>query len=97
MHMGSIVGNLSIQVRTSLNLLFVLKRNGYRVLFWHDKWCGEQPLEVQFPNLFKMACLRDATVREVLSCNGCQYHWNTTFTRSPNDWDVEVGNGLGTD
>jgi len=29
--------------------------NGARVLFWHDKWCGDQPLKAHFPNLFRMA------------------------------------------
>jgi len=29
--------------------------NGSRVLFWHDVWCGEQPLKDHFPDLFRMA------------------------------------------
>jgi len=28
------------------------------VLFWHDVWCGDQPLKVQFLDLFRMACLK---------------------------------------
>ena len=39
-------------------------RNGSRVLSWHDKCCREPPLSVQFPNLFRMACARDAIVHE---------------------------------
>ena len=39
-------------------------RNGF---FWHDTWCGDQPLKVQFPNLFRLARLRDATVHDVYS------------------------------
>ena len=60
-------------------------RNGVRVFFWHDTWCGDQPLKVQFPNLFKLARLRDATVHDVYSWNGTQHHWDITFTRRPND------------
>jgi len=45
-------------------------RNKAIVLFWHDMWCGDQPLTIQFPNLFRMECLRDARVHDVLSWNG---------------------------
>jgi len=63
--------------------------NGARVLFWQDKWCGEQPVKFQFPNLFRMASLRVATVQEILSWNGNVHFWDITFTRSPNDWEEE--------
>ena len=23
--------------------------DGFKVLFWHDVWCGEQPVKVSFP------------------------------------------------
>ena len=36
-----------------------------------------------------MARLKEATVHEVVSWNGNQYHWNITFLRSPNDWEEE--------
>jgi len=51
-------------------------RNGARALLWHDTWCGDQPLKVQFPNHFRMARLRYATVHDVSSWNGTQHHWN---------------------
>jgi len=66
-----------------------INENGSRVLFWHDKWCGEQPLKVQFPNLFRIACTRDATVHELLSWNWGQSQWNITFIRRLNDWEEE--------
>ena len=62
-------------------------RNGARVLLWHDTWCGDQPLKVQFPNLSRMACLRDAIVHDVSSWS--RSYWDITFTRSPNDWEEE--------
>jgi hypothetical protein len=34
--------------------------NGYKVRFWHDLWCGEQPLKVSYPNLFSFALCKDA-------------------------------------
>jgi len=63
--------------------------NGPRVLFWQDKWCTDQPLKAQFPNLFRMASSREATVQEILSWNGSMHFWNITFTRSPNAWEEE--------
>ena len=29
-------------------------KNGSRVHFWHDVWCGDQPLKIQFLDLFRM-------------------------------------------
>jgi hypothetical protein len=33
--------------------------DGSKVLFWHNVWCGEQPLKVLFPELFTIACVKD--------------------------------------
>jgi len=44
--------------------------NESRVLLWHDTWCRGKLLKVHFPNLFLTACLKNATVQEVLSRNG---------------------------
>ena len=63
--------------------------NGVRVLFCQDKWCGDQPVKDQFPNLLRMASSSEATVQEILSWNGSEHFWNITFTRSPNDWEEE--------
>ena len=60
--------------------------NGCRVLFWLDKWCGEQLLKFQFPSPFRMTCLRDVKVQDVLCGNGSHHYWDITFTRSLNDW-----------
>ena len=45
-------------------------KNGFRVLFWHDVWCGDQPLKDQFPDLFRMARFKDATMQQVVSWHG---------------------------
>ena len=60
--------------------------NWSRVLFWHDV-CGEQLLEDHFPDLFRMARFKDATLNHVVSWNGDHCHWNIIFSRSPNDWE----------
>jgi hypothetical protein len=36
--------------------------DGSKVLFWHDVWCGKQPLKALFSELFTIACGKDAWV-----------------------------------
>ena len=62
-------------------------KDGSRVLFWHDVWCGDRSLKTQFPNLFRMARHKNAMVHDMIFWNGDVYHWNLTFVRSLNDWE----------
>ena len=79
---------LSVQILKAFACFEV--RNGARVFFfWHDTWCEDQRLKIQFLNLFRMACLRDAMVHDVYSWNETQHHWDITFIRSSNDWEEE--------
>ena len=63
--------------------------NGSRVLFWQDVWCGERPLKSQFPNLYRIAHLKEATVNQMFSRNGKHIHWDLSFVRRLNDWEEE--------
>ena len=45
-------------------------KDGSRVLFWHDVWCGDRSLKTQFTSLFRMARHKNATVHDVISWNG---------------------------
>jgi hypothetical protein len=36
--------------------------DGSRVRFWHDLWCGEQPLKISYPDLFSITHFKDAWV-----------------------------------
>jgi len=36
--------------------------NSSSVLFWQDVWCEDSSLKSQFPNLFRMARFKEATV-----------------------------------
>jgi hypothetical protein len=38
--------------------------DGTKVLFWHDVWRGNCPLKLTYPVLFKIACNKDAWVKE---------------------------------
>jgi len=30
--------------------------------FWHDVWCEDRPLKISYPDLFSIACSKDAWV-----------------------------------
>lgn len=40
-------------------LLFMIV---FGVLFWKDKWCGEDSFEEAFPSLYSLASFKDAQV-----------------------------------
>jgi hypothetical protein len=65
---------------------------GNRVRFWEDKWCGDLALKDRFPLLFTCSSNQGATLDTVLrrSASGGVGEWNVTFTRSFNDWEVEM-------
>ena len=45
--------------------------DGSRVKFWQDCWCGETPLVVSYPNLFRFCRNKEASVAELMkSPNG---------------------------
>ena len=52
-------------------------------------WCGESSLKSQFPNLFRIACFKEATVDQMFSRNGEHVHWDLSLVRSTNDWEEE--------
>ena len=63
--------------------------DGSKVLFWHDVWCGEQPLKNIFPELFTIACRKDVWVAETMQIHNGSIHWHVLFTRPVQDWEVE--------
>ena len=40
--------------------------DGSRVKFWQDHWCGEAPLVVSFPDLFRFCRNKEASVAELM-------------------------------
>ena len=63
--------------------------DGSSVRVWHDLWCGELPLKEISPKLYVISCNRDASVIELLSFSGDSYHWNVSFNRLVQDWELE--------
>jgi hypothetical protein len=37
-------------------------RDKSKIKFWHNVWCGEKALKKAFPDLYNIACMKDASV-----------------------------------
>ncbi|RVX14343.1 Pyruvate kinase isozyme G, chloroplastic [Vitis vinifera] len=62
---------------------------GNRVLFWMDKWCGNEALSQTFPQLFTLAGHKNAKVCEVWDSSLGQGGWNLSLARDFNDWEID--------
>ncbi len=64
---------------------------GNRIRFWHDKWCGDAPLNALFPSLFACSISQSASIDSCLLSSGVGEgkSWNITFLRDFNDWEVD--------
>jgi hypothetical protein len=64
--------------------------DGSKVLFWNDVWCEDLPLKTLFPELFIIACGKDAWVEENMQIQNDTILWNILFIRPVHDCEVEV-------
>ncbi|KAL6329204.1 hypothetical protein AAG906_014814 [Vitis piasezkii] len=62
---------------------------GNRVLFWTDKWCGNEALAQSYPQVFTLAGHKNAKVCEVWDSSMGQGGWNLRLARDFNDWEME--------
>ena len=58
---------------------------GVRILFWKDRWVGERALCAQFPDMFRCAQDKEATISSYMSTIGGQVVWGPTFRRNLKD------------
>jgi len=65
------------------SLVHFKAKDGSMVSFWHDVWCGYQPLKTQFPDLFRCSFKVCQGTRSSL----LEWRQNLTFVRSSNNWE----------
>ncbi|KAF5463697.1 hypothetical protein F2P56_013842 [Juglans regia] len=63
--------------------------DGKRILFWHDLWCGNTVLKLEFPALFRIARDQNAAVCDLYCSSNNKVEWNVIFNRDVNDWEVD--------
>ena len=63
--------------------------DGTRVRFWDDVWCTDGPLKSAYSELFRIARAKDAFVADNFHCRGGSIHWEVTFSRLAQDWELE--------
>ena len=52
-------------------------------------WCTDGPLKVAYPELFRIARVKDAFVADNFQCRGDSIHREVTFSRLAQDWETE--------
>jgi hypothetical protein len=63
--------------------------DGTRVRFWDDVWCTDGSLKEAYPELFRIARNKDACVADNFQRQGDSIHWEVTFSRLAQDWEME--------
>ena len=49
--------------------------------FWQDRWCGETPLAVSYPNLFIFCRNKEVSVVELMKSPNGVLFWDVSFFR----------------
>jgi hypothetical protein len=65
-------------------------RDGSKIRFWDDVWCGQLPLKEAFPVLYGIACEKDAFVAAHLDFSSGSLQWDVSFSRAAHDWELGV-------
>ncbi|TYG59019.1 hypothetical protein ES288_D08G268700v1, partial [Gossypium darwinii] len=72
-----------------------LAGNGNTIIFWEDIWCGERPLRVEFPRLFRLVNNKKGLVKDFLNLNGFnEVNWVDLFIRPLLDRELNMLNRL---
>nr|KAJ0222724.1 hypothetical protein LSAT_V11C200053840 [Lactuca sativa] len=57
------------------NVMARVTRNGATIRFWHDVWCFDVPIMVQFRRLFALGSNQNSLVRDYWSSTGWVFAW----------------------
>jgi hypothetical protein len=61
---------------------------GSKIRFWEDVWCGDRTLREEFPGLYSIASLKDASIADNMEYSSESIQWNVQFSRLIQDWEV---------
>jgi hypothetical protein len=61
---------------------------GSKIRFWEDVWCGDRTLREEFPSLYSIASLKDASIADNMEYSSESIQWNVQFSRLIQDWEV---------
>ena len=64
-----------------------------RIRFWEDSWWGDQPLESQYPRLFRVVTDKNILISSILGSTR-PLSWNFNFRRNLSDSEIEDLAGL---
>ncbi|KAJ0545597.1 putative RNA-directed DNA polymerase [Helianthus annuus] len=71
----------NIDINTSLKSIVGM---GEKTLFWVDTWIGNEPLKVQFPNLYQLSSKKKAKIKDVYRSINGGIIWDWGWIRTPN-------------
>ena len=63
--------------------------DGSQIRFWDDVWCTDGSLRDVYPELFRLARDKEACVADNFQRLGASIHWEVTFSRLAQDWEVD--------
>ncbi|XP_059626918.1 uncharacterized protein LOC132269677 [Cornus florida] len=64
-------------------------RDGRRIRFWEDLWCGDLPLALAFPRLYRIASHKQALVVDCYNLDNGRLTWDVQFSRHFQDKEIE--------
>ena len=66
-------------------------REGNRVSFWHNPWCGPTPLKEPFPIVYACSLSKEECVSNlVVTTSEGGRSWNLLFCHGPQDWQAAM-------
>jgi hypothetical protein len=71
------------------NFLSYKVGDGSHISFWHDVWCGIEPLRHSFSEHYSIARNKEASMPNYMDLSSSFIHWNPSFIRVAHDWELK--------